>query len=104
VIVLLSCPSVACGVEQLGSIEGAIRATEREVRDLAQTSAVKDGRVNMEVTKKKRRLNADLDSLLDRVQVKRSEFLDVDGRYAGADCARHRCARHTSPMSLHARP
>jgi hypothetical protein len=65
---------------QIGSLEGGIHATEREIRELSQTSALKDGVLNFDVAKKKRRLNSDLESLLDRLQVKRKEFLDLDAR------------------------
>lgn len=69
---------------QIALLEGSITATEREIREIANTSAIRDGSVDMEISKKKRRLNADLDSLVDRMQVKREEFMVLDDVYVHA--------------------
>jgi hypothetical protein len=66
------------GNVQIALLEGSITATEREIREIANLSAIRDGGVDMEISKKKRRLNADLDSLVDRMQVKREEFMVLD--------------------------
>lgn len=41
-------------------------------------SAVRDGGVDLEISKKKRRLNAELESLLDKMQSKQEEFMSLD--------------------------
>ncbi len=63
---------------QMATIDGSINATEREIREFANISAIRDGGIDLDVTRKKRRLNAELDSLLDKMQSKREEFLKLD--------------------------
>jgi hypothetical protein len=68
---------------QLSTAEGSIHVTERELREISRQSAIKDGKVDMEVSRRRRRLNADMESLLDKVQTKRDQFLEVDARCVG---------------------
>ena len=63
---------------QLASIEGSIGVTEREIREISTQSAIRAGGVDFEVSKKKKRLNAELDSWLDKLQTKQHEYMKVD--------------------------
>lgn len=63
---------------QMATIDGSINATEREIREFANVSAIREGGVDLDISRKKRRLNAELDSLLDKMQSKREEFLKLD--------------------------
>lgn len=60
------------------SIEGGIASTESQIRDFSTVSAVRETGINIEISRKKKRLNADLDSLIDRLQVKKEEFMALD--------------------------
>lgn len=60
------------------SIEGGIASTESQIRDFSTVSAVRETGIDIEISRKKKRLNADLDSLIDRLQVKKEEFMALD--------------------------
>ena len=61
-------------------MEGSVHAVEKEVRELSRSSAIKATGVDVEVARRRRRLNADMEAILDKMQTKRQEFDDVDAR------------------------
>ena len=66
---------------QLSHMEGSVHAVEKETRELSRTSAIRESGVDFDVVRRRRRLQADLDSLLDKIQGKRDEFAAVDKAY-----------------------
>jgi len=74
---------------QLSELEGGVRAVEREMGEVAKAGIIaEDGTVNLAVTRKKKRLDRDLDAALARMADRRSALDEVRRKMAGVEAQR----------------
>lgn len=74
-------PCLPAPSPKVNALEGSIAFTEREINFMSTQSAITDAGVNLEISKKKRRLNAELDSQIDRLTLKREELSTHDTKW-----------------------
>ena len=57
--------------EEIEDLEGQVRGMEEEIREHSRTSSMQNGRINVSHARKKRRLDADLERVLEQIENKR---------------------------------
>lgn len=72
-------------MKELAHLEGAVKEVERQMRDLGQVSAIQDGRVNVAHAKKKRRLDQEFETLLEKASEKKDHLSRVSSRLQEID-------------------
>jgi hypothetical protein len=78
-------------MQQVAETEGGIRTLEKEVNDLAKQSVIdKDGTVNVALTRRKKRLDKDMDSALVRMGDRRAALDEVKAKTRGVEEERAR--------------
>lgn len=76
-------------LKEVGELEGSVHALEREMQEHNKTSAIgADGRVNVAHSRKKKRLDADLDRALERVGAKREQLEELESELQEVDARR----------------
>ncbi len=61
--------------DDMGMLKGSLTTIENEIREISQRSALSNGgEVNVEMLQKKRRLNKDLDDILDKISSKQKQL------------------------------
>jgi predicted nucleic acid-binding Zn-ribbon protein len=64
--------------EEIELLEGQVRATEEQIREHNRASSMQNGRVNVAHARKKKRLDGELERLLDSIEQKRVQMSDLD--------------------------
>lgn len=68
---------------QVAEVEGSIRAIEKEMQELSKQSVIdKDGSVNVALTRKKKRLDRDMDTALVKISDRKAAVNEVDRKIA----------------------
>jgi len=71
---------------QLAELEGSVRAIERDMAEIAKTGIIsEDGTVNMGITRKKKRLDRDLDAAIARLADRRTALEEVKRKMAAVE-------------------
>jgi chromosome segregation ATPase len=68
--------------EEIEKMEGQVRDIEDQIRDHNRSSSMLNGRVNVAHARKKRRLDAELERILETIEVKRAYMAELDERAA----------------------
>jgi hypothetical protein len=72
--------------QQVAETEGGIRTLEKEVNDLSKQSVIdKDGTVNVALTRRKKRLDKDMDSALVRMGDRKAALDEVKAKTKGVE-------------------
>merc|ERR1712046_182938 len=66
--------------EEMKTMEEAVAELEEQLHALSKQSSIKDGRVNVAYRTKKKRLDSELDSLMEGLEEKRSRLHGVDAK------------------------
>jgi hypothetical protein len=73
-------------LSQLSEMEGAVRTIEREITELSKQSVImEDGSVNVQVTRKKKRLDRDLDAAIARLADRRTALDELKRRLGATE-------------------
>jgi hypothetical protein len=76
---------------QLSEVEGTVRAIEKEMQELAKQSVIdKDGTVNVALTRKKKRLDRDMDNALVKLAERRQAHSELERKLAEMEDSRMR--------------
>jgi len=76
---------------QVSEVEGTIRAIEKEMQELSKQSVIeKDGTVNVALTRKKKRLDRDMDTALVKISDRRAALSEVERKMQDLEDARTR--------------
>jgi len=67
-------------LEEMNIMEKGVDELEIEIREHTKNSAIKDGRVNVAFAKKKRRLDGELERLLEGIEEKRTRLQGVESK------------------------
>jgi hypothetical protein len=62
----------------MGEVEGSVKAVEKELGELSRQGVVQDGRVNVSLARKKKRMDRDLDALLLKLNDQKVALNDVE--------------------------
>jgi len=62
----------------MSELEGGVRALEKEMQELAKQSVIQDGKINVTLARKKKRVDRDLDNMLVRINDHRSLVQDIE--------------------------
>jgi len=84
--------------EEIEALEGQVRELEEQIRDHSRTSSMQNGRVNVAHARKKRRLDSDLERVLETIEQKRINMGEMDER--AADKARARDEKEAEMVDL----
>lgn len=68
--------------------EGAVKAVEREASELSKQSVIQDGKVNVSLSRRKKRLDRDLDAHLAKLGDQRAALTDLEAQMAELEDAR----------------
>ncbi|KAA0174115.1 hypothetical protein FNF27_04336 [Cafeteria roenbergensis] len=68
--------------------EGAVKAVEREASELSKQSVIQDGKVNVSLSRRKKRLDRDLDAHLAKLGDQRAALTDLETQMAELEDAR----------------
>jgi chromosome segregation ATPase len=66
--------------EEIESLEGQVRELEDQIRDHNRTSSMQNGRINVAHARKKRRLDTELERVLETIEQKRINVHDIDDK------------------------
>ena len=66
--------------EEMESLEGQVRELEEQIREHNRTSAMQNGRINVAHARKKRRLDTELERILESIEQKRINITDTDDK------------------------
>jgi len=67
-------------LDEMNIMEKGVDELEIEIREHTKNSAIKDGRVNVAFAKKKRRLDGELERLLEGIEEKRTRLQGVESK------------------------
>ena len=84
--------------EEIEDLEGQVRDMEDQIREHNRTSSMQNGRINVAHARKKRRLDSELERLLETIEQKRIGMGEMDER--GADKARERDTKEAEMVEL----
>ena len=84
--------------EEIDRLEEQVRDVEEETRQHALLSSTQNGRINVAHARKKRRLDAELERLLETIEQKRASIADLEDQ--AADKARVRDEREAEMVHL----
>ena len=84
--------------EEIEKMEGQVRDIEDQIRDHNRSSSMLNGRVNVAHARKKRRLDAELERILETIEVKRAYMAELDER--AADKGRQREEKEADMIDL----
>lgn len=62
----------------MSEMEGGVRTLEKEMQELAKQSVIQDGKINVTLARKKKRVDRDLDNMLVRINDHRSLVQDIE--------------------------
>ena len=68
------------GEEEMESLEGQVRELEEQIRDHNRTSAMQNGRINVAHARKKRRLDTELERVLELIEQRRINVTEIDDK------------------------
>jgi hypothetical protein len=67
-----------CLEEEIEALEGQVRSTEELIREHNRSSSMQNGRINVAHARKKKRLDSELERLLDSIEQKRVQMGELD--------------------------
>lgn len=66
--------------EEIDQLEGQVKDIEEQIREHNRNSAMQNGRINLAHARKKRRLDSELERILESIEQKRGLMNDLDGK------------------------
>ncbi len=84
--------------EEIEDLEGQVRSLEDEIREHNRTSSMQNGRINVAHARKKRRLDGELERMLETIEQRRINMGEMDER--AADKARERDNKEAEMVDL----
>ena len=84
--------------EEIEDMEGNVRSLEDEIREHNRTSSMQNGRINVAHARKKRRLDGELERMLETIEQRRINMGEMDER--AADKARERDNKEAEMVDL----
>merc|ERR1711988_383 len=84
--------------EEIEDLESQVRGLEDEIREHNRTSSMQNGRINVAHARKKRRLDGELERMLETIEQRRINMGEMDER--AADKARERDQKESEMVDL----
>jgi len=84
--------------EEIEDLEGQVRDMEDQIREHNRTSSMQNGRINVAHARKKRRLDSELERMLEAIEQKRIGMQEMDEK--SADKARERDTKEQEMVEL----
>ena len=84
--------------EEIEDLEGQVREMEEQIREHNRTSSMQNGRINVAHARKKRRLDSELERMLESIEQKRIGMQEMDEK--SADKARERDSKEQEMVDL----
>jgi len=84
--------------EEIEDLEGQVRDMEDQIREHNRTSSMQNGRINVAHARKKRRLDSELERMLEAIEQKRVGMQEMDEK--SADKARERDTKEQEMVEL----